>query len=105
MDITTQVGAAAGLSFLLQWAKGSKYFPWFTAETAKLNRLATIVGSGLVAVGLNYTWDASSHTLTIANLSFATVGTGLWHWFTQYALTHGWFKATNGAVVATPTQP
>jgi hypothetical protein len=96
MDATTQIGAAALLSFFLQWLKSTKYFPWITAETAKLNHFATIVGSGLVAIGLNVHFDKVAHVLTISNLSWAAVGAGAWHWFTQYALTHGWFKATNG---------
>jgi hypothetical protein len=62
----------AGISVaLIQWLKGSKYFPWITAEKGKLLRVLAAVTSAIGAVGIGYTWhpDARQLVFTIPTLA------------------------------------
>jgi hypothetical protein len=45
--LSTELGSQAGISiilvYLLQWLKGSPWFPWLTARTDTINRTLAIV--------------------------------------------------------------
>lgn len=86
----TQMAVAGIISLVLGWLKKSKYFPWITAESSKVNRAAMIVLSGLATLGIHFSYSAG--TLLISGLSLATIGAGLWHWTVQAFVTHGWYK-------------
>ncbi len=86
--LTSQIAAAAActyaLNLLQQWSKA----PWITKHTASIN---VLVRAGLAlgaTLGINAVWTASTGTLVISGLSLASVAHGIWHWFSQYALTH-----------------
>ena len=95
--LTSQVTAAAVVSFIINFLKKQAWFPWLSKETDKANRIAAVVLSGLASVGIHTTFDHQNGTLVITGLTVTAVATGLWHWGTQFALTHGWFKATSGS--------
>ena len=95
--LTSQITVAAVVSFLIGFLKKQKWFPWLTTETAKANRAAAIVLSGAAAIGIHTTFNHQSGTLVITGLTLSTIATGAWHWGTQFALTHGWFKATSAS--------
>ncbi|HVT81215.1 MAG TPA: hypothetical protein VHM90_11215 [Phycisphaerae bacterium] len=92
--ISTQVAVAALLSAFLQWLKASKYAPFLTAETEKLNRIATIVLSGLGAIGIVLACSVTDHSCTLTWPSGPDLFAGLWKWAEQFAIMHGWYKAT-----------
>jgi hypothetical protein len=92
--ISTQLGAAALLSVLLNWLKQSKLLPWITVESAKLNRAVMIAGAGLAALGITVHCDWATHNCTVSGLDYQTVANGVWVWFQQIAITHGWYRAT-----------
>lgn len=93
----TQVTAAAVVSFLIAFLKKQSWFPWISTETEKINRVAAIVLSGLASLGIHAHFSHESGILTVTGLTLTTVAVGLWHWVTQFALTHGWFKATSAS--------
>jgi hypothetical protein len=93
-DISTQLGAAALLSFALSWLKQSRLFPWISNETDKLNRVLMIVGAGLAAVGITVRCDWASHSCMVSGLDYHTMANGVWVWFQQVAITHGWYRTT-----------
>ena len=93
-DISTQLGAAALVSFALNWLKQSSWFPWITAETEKLNRLVMIAGAGLATLGISVHCDWTNHNCLVSGLDAHTVIAGFWMWCQQIAITHGWYRAT-----------
>jgi hypothetical protein len=95
--LSTQVTAAAVVSFLIAFLKKQQWFPWLTAESEKANRLVAIALSGAAALGIHTTFNHATGTLVISGLTLATVTAGFWHWLSQFALTHGWFKATSAS--------
>lgn len=93
-DLGTSIGAAAVISFVIAFLKNQHWFPYLTAETEKLNRYVAIGLSGLAALGINATFDHSHGVLTITGLTLTSIVTAGWLWLKQFAITHGWFKAT-----------
>lgn len=96
-ELGSQITAAAVISFVIGWLKKSPWFPWITTETAKLNRVAAVVLSGLAALGLHFQFNHSAGSLLITGLSLQGFLLGAWHWGSQFAITHGWFKATSSS--------
>lgn len=66
--------------FLLQWVKKSKYAPFITAETAKLNRAVAWLAAGGAAIGIRATFDPQAHSLLITGLSLGAVWHGAAQW-------------------------
>lgn len=95
--LEVQVTIAALISFVMAQLKKSRWFPWLSTETAKANRIVAIVLSGFGALGVHIQFDHTAHTALITGLSLTAVLAGLWHWATQFAVTHGWFKATSAS--------
>jgi hypothetical protein len=86
----TLVGVGMLFGYIVQWAKKSKYVPWLDAQSKKLTLGVQLALSGLSALGITMTWNKEAHTVLIAGLSLATVASGAWHWFFQFAVQHGW---------------
>lgn len=76
----------------LQWLKNAKWFPWLSAETAKLNRVIAILASGAAAIGVHSTFVGG--VLTITGLSWAVIGPGLYNWLQSFVFQQLIFKAT-----------
>lgn len=72
-----------GLKFLQRWSKT----PWITEHTTKI----TVALRALLAFGatIGLSWHYAGGTLTITGLSVSIVAAGLWHFFRQYAVQHG----------------
>lgn len=88
----TQMAVAGIISLVIGWLKKSKWCPWITTETAKVNRVVMILLSGLGTLGIHFTYSHTAGTLLITGLTWATFGAGLWHWVVQSFVTHGWYK-------------
>ena len=91
------LAAAAIITFVIGTLKKSSWFPWLSAETANINRLVSVVLSGVAAVGIHATFDRQTHSLLITGLSLSTIAVGGYHWLVQFVYTHGWFKATSAS--------
>lgn len=83
----------------IQHVKNSKWFPWLSAETERLNRFVAIIVSGATAFGIHTSFDHSNGVLTITGLTLATIGTGIYNWGSSYITQQVLYKAT----VATKT--
>lgn len=94
-SLTTNVTAAAVISFLISFLKKQQWFPWLTSETERANRIAAVVLSGLASLGIHAQFNHG--TLVITGLTLTTIAVAAWHWLTQFAITHGWFKATSAS--------
>lgn len=102
--LSTQIGAAAVCAYLVQLLQKWSKAPWITEHTAGINAAVRIVTSGFAALGVSWAWgDISNggHTLTFTIPAGTVILAGLWHWFTQYAVQHGWAKLFQ---VGEPTQ-
>lgn len=89
-DLQAQLTAAAAVAFIIQWLKNSKYFPWLSSETAKLNRIAAVIGSGLATFGISAHY--ANHTLVISNLDVRSIAHFAWVWFQSFVMSHGAYK-------------
>lgn len=93
--VLTQVTSAAAFAYILQLLQQWEKLPWITAHTARINAVVRILLSGVAALGVNWAWSGSTSTgwhLGVDIPSLAALGHGLWNWFGQYAIQHGWLK-------------
>lgn len=93
-QLSTNVAVAAVITFFIQQLKQSRFFPWITAETVKINRVVAIILSGLATLGVHFVCSKTDHSCTVTWVDWTTVAVGLWHWLVQFVVTHGWYKAT-----------
>lgn len=105
--LATQITmGGVGVAFL-QWLKSTKFFPWATAETAKLNRVLAGAVSLAAAVGIHLTWangqDPGTYTLTINGATLTGVATMAWVWLKQFVMQEFMYRASangNGSAPA-----
>lgn len=86
--------SSAIVVWLIQQVKASKYFPWITAETTKINRVASAILAMLTSAGLGWAWTPATHTLVISNLTWAVVGLAVWHSIQHFCLQEAIYRAT-----------
>lgn len=86
-ELLSQLTSSAVVIYAIELVKRSHWFPWLTAETRTLNRVAAVIGSLIAAVGIHYSYDASAGALVITGLTTWGVAHGIWHWAQQYAIT------------------
>ena len=97
MDQTMSLLVVNGIiSWALEAIKRSRWFPWITGETEKLNHLASAVAATLLAagIGISSSWDSSSATyvLTLSGLTATNVFNFVSTAVGNYMLQKGWFK-------------
>ena len=63
--------------WLLQWAKGSKAFPFLSQYTPMLNRILAFIIAIASAVGITWHYNATLGTLTVMGLSEQAIWTAL----------------------------
>lgn len=89
--LTSQIAAAAACSYLLNLLQKWSKTPWITEHTTLLNGMVRAVLAFAATVGIGWAWTSTGdngHALTITIPSAMVLLHGLWHWFSQYALTH-----------------
>ena len=99
----TQIGAAAVAAYAIQLAQKWSKLPWITEHTAGINIAARVITSGVAALGVSWAWgdlSGGGHSLTLTIPSGATILVGMWHWFQQYAVQHGWGNLLSQPITA-----
>lgn len=96
MDLSTQVTAAAASAYLMNLLQKWEKVPWITQHTAGINHAVRALLALAATVGIGWQWNSADHTLTITGLTLSTIIVGLWHWFSQFAVTHGFGQLLNG---------
>jgi hypothetical protein len=91
----SQVTAGAAFAYLLRLIQRWDKLPWVTQHTQGITIAVRLILSGLATIGISWQWNSASHSLTIGGLQLWTITLGLWHWFGQYALQHGWGQVFN----------
>jgi len=70
-ELGAQATTAILVSFVMQWLKKSRFFPWLTVETETLNYWVSAIIAFLTGVGIFVTW--SQGTLTISGLTSVNI--------------------------------
>ena len=87
--------AALVASTLMQIVKNSPLVPWINRETGRLNAVLSIVVAGLMAFGIQSSFNYDGATGAFA-IGFSGTVTGLLHsighWVAQWAAQHGMYK-------------
>jgi hypothetical protein len=96
----TQVTTAGVVVFLINWLKKSPMFPWITAESGRLLRILAIIGAGVGAVGIHYTWNPEAHALTITGLSLVGILTAGAIWLKSFVTQEIIYQSTSSGGLA-----
>jgi hypothetical protein len=99
--LSTQIGAAAVCAYGIQLAQKWSKLPWITAHPSQMNMIARLITSGVAALGVSWAWGdmtGGGHMLSISIPSGTAIVAGLWHWFVQYAVQHGWGNLLSGPI-------
>jgi hypothetical protein len=94
-DATTllgsQLAAAAACTYIINALQRIKQLPWITAHTKTINVIVRAGLAGIAELGISHAWSPASEgggVLMITIPPLMVLVHGLWHWFTQYAMTH-----------------
>lgn len=90
--VISQVTLSTVVVVVMEWLKKASWFPWLTVQSEKVNKLIAIFLAAITAIGIHYTYDASTATLTLTGISLAALGHGLWHWLQSYAVQETVYK-------------
>jgi len=103
--VVTQLTIGLFGAGFLQWLKSTKWIPFVTAHSAKLNHVILLITSAGGALGIHSVWTAGGGG-TIAIPSLAVMGAGVWIWTKQYAVQYLVHKGAFGPIaVPSPTAP
>lgn len=72
--MSTQVGIAIIVPFVLQWLKNAAWFPWLTRHTDGLVRLLSLAVAFASSVGIIVSWDPAAGSLLITGLHLQAIG-------------------------------
>jgi len=88
--LATQITIGALSVAFLNWLKTTRYFPWMTEETAKLNRVFAAIVALVGAVGVHLTWAAGdtsgTYLITVTGATLHGIGLGAWVWLKQFVM-------------------
>ena len=88
--VPSAIGASAAFAYFMNWLKNWQKFPIVTQHSTEINAAFRAVTSFFATVGITVVW--TGHTLTFGNIYLWTIVSGLGHWFSTYAIQHGWEK-------------
>jgi hypothetical protein len=82
--LTEQLTIAAITTYAFQILKKSKWFPWLTVESQKLNYVVGVLVAFGASIGVVATFDHTAGVLTVTGLTVAGVGHGLARFVQQW---------------------
>lgn len=82
--IVTQFTSSAAIVWAIQELKRAGWCRFIDTNTIKLNRLISALAALASGAAINWTWDATTSTVTISGLTLAAVGTFLWQAAQQF---------------------
>lgn len=99
--VVTQATVGLICSTVLALLKRAPWVGWVNQHSAVINHAFLLVASAFGALGVHTAWSASSHSLTITGLDFATIVMSAWLWAKQWTVQFLVHRGVFGAV-ATP---
>lgn len=103
--LTSQIGAAAACAYFMNLIQKWKALPWITQHTEQINFAVRAVLAAGSAIGINTVWNPTDHSLLITGLAVVPILHGVWHWFTQFAMTHLTGKILESKQEQQPVKP
>jgi hypothetical protein len=106
--LLSSITAAAACSFLLDQAQKSKIVPWITAHTKWINLGVKIALSGASTLGISHAWTPAATgggQFLVTVPATTVILMGLWHWFGQFALQHGFGQLLTVGTLTTVDVP
>ena len=94
--------AALVIVYFLNWLKKSKWFPWVTYTSGRINHLIAVLLTAVGTIGIHASFNHDTHTLVISGLYWNSIGSGLWAWCQQYVLTKVGYHALQSKMAAEP---
>ena len=85
-----QFSVAMLTTTVLEWLKSKPWFPLAGYDSAKINRITSLVIAIATGVGLHFAFDPTINngTLTITGLNFESIWHSGWAAAEQYAMQH-----------------
>ena len=83
---------AAAISFVFEWLKKARWFPWITRSSDGLNWLVGIVLAALAAAGIQLAFNPDEGTLIVSGLSLASLTAFFAEWVRQWIFQQIVFK-------------
>jgi hypothetical protein len=90
--LTEQLTLAVITTYVFQALKKSRWFPWLTVESQKLNRAAGIVVAFGASIGVVATFDHTAGVLTVTGLTLSGLGHGLARFVQQWVFQQAAYK-------------
>lgn len=90
--LLTTITAGAGCAFILQVLQKAKNIPWITEHTHGINIAMKAMLSFFSTLGISHAWSpaaAGGGVLTFDIPAASVLLIGIWHWFGQFAIMHG----------------
>jgi len=84
--LTGQLVLAAVSSWAIQKIKSSKWFPWITMESQKLNRWVGGLVAFAASAGIVVSFDTTGGVLTISGLTLVALRHFAWRFGSQWVL-------------------
>ena len=85
-ELTAHLTTGAVVVYLIEWAKQTRLCPWLSATTPTLNRIVNLGAAGLIALGINWTYDPTMGTLVVHGLTLSGLATAAWELLKQLAV-------------------
>jgi hypothetical protein len=82
---------------VINWIKGSKYFPWITKEKIWLLRIISIAAATASGVGINHVWNPVDHSILISGLTTANLLAFAWAITKQFTMNEMVFQGTKAS--------
>jgi len=95
--IASQIVFSSIIVWLFRLAKQSSYISFINGETPKVNRMIAIVSSGLVALGLNWTYSYTPEgilTIQVTGLTLMGIYEGSKQWIFSYIVQQTGYRVT-----------
>jgi hypothetical protein len=96
--LSDQIPLALLSTYALQFVKNSRWFPWLTVESQKLNRIAGVVIAFATSLGILMNFDHAAGILTISGLT----GANLLHAGARFIQQYAFQQVAYKTVVAPP---
>jgi hypothetical protein len=90
--ILATVTAGAGCAYFMQLLQKAKSVPWITDHTQGINVALRAVLSLVATLGISHAWTPATGgggAFTLVFPPLSVIAVGLWHWFGQFAVMHG----------------
>jgi len=82
--LITQFSSAAGIVWLIQELKTSKWCAFIHNNSFKINRIVSLIAALASGAAINWNWDSATSSLTITGLTGTAIATFLWHAAQQF---------------------